>query len=108
MSYIARRYGSAVANGQLIDAYSRLLIQVGVNLQEGQLLTINAFVEHAPVVRAVARAAYEAGARYVDKEVVMDGNIITSRFPDDLPAFCREIIAALEEMKVAPLKGRAR
>ncbi len=55
-----------MANGQLIDAYSRLLIQVGVNLQEGQLLTINAFVEHAPVVRAVARAAYEAGARYVD------------------------------------------
>ena len=49
-----------------------------------------------------------AGARYVDKEVVRDGNIITSRFPDDLPAFCREIIAALGEMKVAPLKGRAR
>ena len=36
-----------------------------------------------------------AGARYVDQEVVRDGNLITSRTPDDLPAFCREIIAAL-------------
>jgi len=31
----------------------------------------------------------------VDEEVVVDGNLITSRKPDDLPAFCREIIAAL-------------
>jgi protease I len=31
----------------------------------------------------------------VDEEVVTDGNLITSRKPDDLPAFCREIIAAL-------------
>jgi len=29
--------------------------------------------------------------------VVQDGNVITSRFPDDLPAFCRTIIAALED-----------
>ncbi|MCR4404599.1 MAG: type 1 glutamine amidotransferase [Candidatus Acetothermia bacterium] len=36
-----------------------------------------------------------AGAEWVDQEVVRDGNIITSRFPDDLPAFCRAIIAAL-------------
>ena len=36
-----------------------------------------------------------AGATYLDEEVVTDGNLITSRKPDDLPAFCREIIAAL-------------
>jgi len=36
-----------------------------------------------------------AGAKYLDQEVVRDGNLITSRTPDDLPAFCREIIAAL-------------
>ncbi len=35
------------------------------------------------------------GGRYVDREVVRDGNIITSRMPKDLPAFCREIIEAL-------------
>jgi len=36
-----------------------------------------------------------AGANYVDEEVVRDGNLITSRKPDDLPAFCREIVDAL-------------
>ncbi len=38
-----------------------------------------------------------AGARYVDQEVVVDGNLITSREPKDLPAFCREIIRDLEK-----------
>ena len=37
-----------------------------------------------------------AGANYSDKEVVVDGNLITSRTPADLPAFCREIIKALD------------
>lgn len=37
-----------------------------------------------------------AGANYVDAEVVVDGNIITSRKPEDLPAFCRAIIQALQ------------
>lgn len=36
-----------------------------------------------------------AGAQYVDAEVVQDGNLITSRQPDDLPAFTRTIIEAL-------------
>ncbi len=36
-----------------------------------------------------------AGAHYEDSEVVRDGNLITSRVPDDLPAFCRTMIQAL-------------
>lgn len=36
-----------------------------------------------------------AGAEWVDEEVVRDGNIITSRQPADLPAFCRAIIGSL-------------
>lgn len=40
-----------------------------------------------------------AGADWVDEEVVVDGNIITSRSPEDLPAFCRAIIAALAMKK---------
>ena len=36
-----------------------------------------------------------AGATFVDQEVVVDGNIITSRTPDDLPPFMRAIISAL-------------
>ncbi len=38
-----------------------------------------------------------AGANWVDEEVVRDGNIITSRRPDDLEAFCRTIIDAVAE-----------
>lgn len=38
-----------------------------------------------------------AGATYVDTEVVRDGNLITSRMPSDLPAFCRTIVEALDE-----------
>lgn len=34
-----------------------------------------------------------AGASRVDREVVVDGKLVTSRKPDDLPAFCREAIA---------------
>ena len=44
---------------------------------------------------AVKDDAINAGADFVDEEVVVDGNLITSRTPDDLPAFCREIIKAL-------------
>ncbi|BAY20024.1 intracellular protease, PfpI family protein (plasmid) [Anabaenopsis circularis NIES-21] len=33
-----------------------------------------------------------AGAEWVDREVVVDGNLVTSRMPDDIPAFNREMI----------------
>ncbi len=36
-----------------------------------------------------------AGADYVDEQVVVDGPLVTSRVPDDLPAFCRAFIAAV-------------
>jgi protease I len=36
-----------------------------------------------------------AGAEYVDEEVVEDGNLITSRTPIDLPAFMRTLLARL-------------
>jgi protease I len=36
-----------------------------------------------------------AGAQWQDRSVVVDGNLITSRTPDDLPDFCREILDAL-------------
>jgi aminopeptidase len=51
---------------QRLDAYARLAVQVGLNLQPGQTLGINALIEHAPLARAIAREAYKAGARYVD------------------------------------------
>jgi protease I len=41
-----------------------------------------------------------AGASWVDKEVVVDGNLVTSRKPADLPAFCRETMKLLQKAKV--------
>jgi protease I len=40
-----------------------------------------------------------AGATYVDAEVVRDGNLITSRKPDDLPAFMQAILQAVREAR---------
>jgi protease I len=37
-----------------------------------------------------------AGATYVDEEVVVDGNLVTSRTPLDMPAFMRALLAKLE------------
>ncbi len=36
---------------------------------------------------------------YEDREVVRDGNLVTSRKPEDLPSFCRTILQALSEAK---------
>ena len=48
-------------------------------------------------VSAIKDDLVNAGATYLDQEVVRDGNLITSRKPDDLPAFCREVIEALSK-----------
>lgn len=52
--------------------------------------------KRATCVPAIKDDVINAGATYVDEEVVQDGNLITSRVPKDLPAFCRTIIAALK------------
>lgn len=44
---------------------------------------------------AIKDDVVNAGAEYVDAEAVVDGNIITSRTPKDLPAFSKAIIEAL-------------
>jgi protease I len=44
---------------------------------------------------SIAIDVKNAGGRYVDKPVVEDGNLITSRKPDDVPAFSQAIIRAL-------------
>ncbi len=52
--------------------------------------------KQATCLSAIKDDLVNAGAIYLDQEVVVDGNLITSRTPDDLPAFCRAIIAALK------------
>jgi protease I len=41
----------------------------------------------------------KAGGIYEDKEVVVDDNLVTSRYPGDLPAFMRETIRVLNKFK---------
>jgi protease I len=42
-----------------------------------------------------------AGAFYEDREVVVDGNLVTSRQPSDLPAFMRETLKMIKRAKGA-------
>jgi protease I len=42
-----------------------------------------------------------AGAKWVDREVCIDGHLITSRKPDDLPAFSKAILEQLAKAKLA-------
>lgn len=52
---------------------------------------------HATCYRSVAEELKESGAFYEDNEVVVDGNLVTSRQPADLPAFMREMVKLLEK-----------
>jgi protease I len=54
---------------------------------------------HATCYQSVATEMKDAGAIYEDKEVVVDGNLVTSRQPSDLPAFMRETMKMLRKVK---------
>lgn len=58
-------------------------ILISANLLKGR---------HATCYRTVADELRTSGAIYEDREVVVDGNLITSRQPSDLPAFLKEIV----------------
>ena len=47
---------------------------------------------HATCYRTVAEELKASGAQYEDKPVIVDGNLVTSRQPSDLPAFMREVM----------------
>lgn len=69
---------------------------------------ISAGIVHGRTVTsfsAIKDDLVNAGARWVDQEVVVDGNLISSRTPSDLPAFCRELIGALAVRR--PSEARA-
>jgi protease I len=56
--------------------------------------------KHATCYKSVAAEMKDADAIYEDREVVVDGNLVTSRQPSDLPAFMREIMGLLRKKKV--------
>ena len=51
--------------------------------------------------RSIKDDMVNAGAVWVDREVVRDDNLVTSRTPADLPAFMRTIITALRERRTS-------
>ena len=51
-----------------LERYADLVVRVGANVQEGQEVVLFHQVEHVPIARAVARAAYQAGARRVHSQ----------------------------------------
>jgi aminopeptidase len=55
-----------VTPAERLERYAELAVHVGANVQPGQIVEIIGLVEHVPLARAVARAAYRAGARFVD------------------------------------------
>ena len=55
---------------------------------------------------AIKDDVINAGGKYVDAEVVRDGNLITSRKPDDLPAFMQAVIQTAKELRPAMAAAR--
>ncbi len=57
--------------------------------------------------KSVAQDIKNAGAEYIDREVVVDGNLVSSRRPDDIPAFIEASLAKLEETGGGKVKTAA-
>jgi len=73
-----------------------LLLSAG--LVEGRTLTAYPSLE---------REIREAGGNWVDQEVVVDGNLVSSRTPDDIPAFNEKMIEVISMRMQASLSGTA-
>lgn len=91
-----RRYASTIKLVQ--DCYEKGKIVASVCHGAWMLVSAKACKgRKATCFSAIKDDLINAGAEYVDEEVVRDGNLITSRKPEDLPAFCRAILQALDE-----------
>jgi aminopeptidase len=51
---------------ELLERYARLIVEAGANVQEGQIVAIICASDHGEIVRAIAAAAYDRGAKFVD------------------------------------------
>jgi aminopeptidase len=59
---------------ELLERYADLIVSVGANVQPDQVVAVEALPEAQPLVHAIARRAYEKGARYVDVQY-FDGSV---------------------------------
>jgi aminopeptidase len=87
---------------QRLERYAELAVRVGANVQKGQTLFVSGAIAHAPLLRAMTRAGYAAGARYVDVQYV-DQHVRKAMIglgPDDAlqytPGWLKERAAAME------------
>jgi protease I len=55
---------------------------------------------------SIVHDVINAGGQWVDEEVVVDGHIITSRCPDDLPSFSNAILQLISEGRAEGVKGK--
>ena len=107
-----RRTPQANPRGPGKDAAGPRIFEHVEAFQEGKLV---AAICHGPWVLCSAKVldgrgatsfssikddVINAGAQWRDAAVVTDGNLVTSRKPEDLPAFCRACIKVLAEMPV--------
>jgi protease I len=111
-----------------VDDYDALLLPGGVGnpdkmrMEDKAIDIVETFMDDGKIVAAICHAPWllveadvvdgrrvtswpsvrtdleNAGGEVVDEEVVVDGNLITSRKPDDIPAFNRALIEALERV----------
>jgi len=75
----------SAARQDLLERYAQLVIRVGINLEPGREIMIRAMIEHAPLVHALVRAGYEAGARSVEVDY-QDSEVLRSQIalaPDE-------------------------
>lgn len=92
---ILRRY--AAVNSFVRDMYKKGKVVAAI-CHAGWVLVSAGILQGRTVTgfSAIKDDLVNAGAQFIDKEVVVDGNLITSRNPYDLPAFCRELIKKLK------------
>ncbi len=94
-----RRYAKATQLVRDMDAQGKLVAAIC----HGPWMLCSANVlrgRRATSFFAIKDDVIHAGAHYEDSEVVVDHNLVTSRKPEDLPAFCR---AAIKVMAEAPV-----
>ena len=94
---LLRRFPAVI---ELVKAASALGKVIGAICHGGWILCSANIVRGRTVTcfAAIKDDLINAGANYVDREVVRDGNLVTSRMPDDLPAFMRTFLGALSEV----------
>lgn len=93
---LLRRYPAVV---QLVKEANQQGKLIGAICHAGWVLVSAGILRGKTVTcfSAIKDDVVNAGATFVDREVIRDGNLVTSRKPDDLPAFMRTFLEALQE-----------